>query len=411
MGLIINIDEGLKGRSQYNVLGEPLNKMLTDMQEAWERQNPIDMIFTRRSMATFQETYTSNIGFARAFKETADYAVGPIFNTHEGFSATFRTRTFQGGFIITQQLIEDMQVGAVRDLGEAFMKRWHGDNVEYAIASLAGAFGPKYYWGENGGSYTKATAGADSSGLKLDSADTTDGKIDTATKNPLFCKSHKTVDREDGTAVRNQSNLFYANITIGGTDAGQISKLADVINQVITEMENYRDDNDKRAGVIGPKTIVTGNDAHLKAALATALSTDTFKQGETMFPNPALNRATLETSPYFLDIPQCANGQGFFIVDKGYNSSNHGLEFTERVPLTLEVFNHREAPQGIKYEGRQRFDINVATWRGVAYVYLGTPDGSATHWDYVSNFTQITPTDTIVKPVSVVETVITQAAQ
>ena len=31
------------------------------------------------------------------------------------------------------------------------------------------------------------------------------------------------------------------------------SKLADIINQVITKMENYKDDNGKRAGVIGPK--------------------------------------------------------------------------------------------------------------------------------------------------------------
>ena len=425
MGLILNIDEALKLRSDFNIIGEPLHKMMSDMQEAWERENPIDLIFVRSSMNTFQETYTSSIGFARAFKETADYAVGPIYNTAEGFSATFRTRTFQGGFIITKQVLEDRQLGTARDDATAFMRRWHGDIVEYAIASLAGGFGSAYYWGEEGGSYTQASAGDGASRLKLDSADTADGDITNTTKNPLFYKAHKTVKRNAKSVPLSQSNIFAVKasattigLDIGGSDAGQISKLADVINQVITIMENYKDDNGKRAGVIGPKTIVAGNDAHLKAALATALSADVFKQGEVMFPNPAKERATLATSPYFLDIPQCANGVGFFIVDKAYNAANHGPELTERVPLTLEVFNHREAPQGIKYEGRQRFDINVATWRGVAYVYLGTGSTTSGDWNYNGNgtlmsakFSVIEPTATIVKSVSVVGTVTTAAQQ
>ena len=423
MGLIINIDEALKLRSEYNVLGEPLNKMLADIQEAWERSNPIDMIFNRSTLSTFQETYTSTIGFNHAFRETADYAVGPIFNTAEGFSATFRTRTFQGGFIITRQVLEDRQYGKAKDDATAFMRRWHGDIVEYAIASLAGGFGAKYYWGEGGGSYTAATAGEGASMLSLTSADTVDGDITNTTKNPLFYKAHTTVKRTATSTPIYQSNIFAVKasattlgLTIGGSDAGQISKLADIINQVITIMENYKDDNGKRAGVIGAKTIVCGNDAHLKAALTTALSTDTFKQGETMFPNPAKDRATLETSPYFLDIPQCANGVGFFIVDKSYNAANHGLEFTERIPLSLEVFDHREAPQGVKYEGRQRFDTNVASWRGVAYVYLGAGSNTEADWNYDGNgtlanakFQVLTPVETIVRPVSIVDTVQTSS--
>jgi len=416
MGMIINIDEALKLRTDYNILQEPLHKMMRDMQEAWERENPIDLIFSRGSIGGFQETYTSSIGFNHAFTETSDYAVGPIFNTAEGFAATYRTRTFQGGFIISQQTLEDGNMRKVKDDASAFTKRWHGDIVEYAIASLAGAFGDDYFWGEGVGSYAQGDAGKGASRLRLNSADTTDGDITNPVKNPLFTKSHKTVKRDnDDDTVQTQTNIFAvssSDLEIGGNDPAQISKLADVINQVITYMENLKDDNGKRAGVLGDKTIVCGNDAHLKAALATALSTPTFCQGETTFPNPAKDRAELKVSPYFLDIPQCKDGKGFFIVDKSYNSENHGLEFTERIPFTLDAFLKKEAPRGIKYEGRQRFDINVATWRGVAYVRLGTP--ASTDWDYsktsngstLSNFyTVITPTATIVKPVSVVNTV------
>lgn len=395
MGMIINIDAGLELRSDYNLLKEPLHAMMRQQQEAWERENPIDFIFNRGTLEGFQETYSSSIGFDRAFAETSDYAVGPIFNTAEGFSATYRTRTFQGGFIISQQVLEDGQVKMVKDTASKFTTRWHGDIVEYAIGSLAGAFGDEYSWMGGDGKATR---------LKLMSADTVDGDIHNTQKNPLFTKNHKTVKRGDATPIT-QSNLFYVDpedLVIGGDDPAQISKLADVLHQVISNMENLRDDNGKRAGVMGAKTIVTGNDPHLKAAISTALATDGFKQGETYAPNQAKDIATLKTSPYYLDIDMCKDGNGFFIVDKSYNSQNHGLELTERIPFTLDAFMKREAPRGIKYEGRQRFDINVATWQGIAYVRLGKPGSSGNGWDNINNYTRITPTSTIVTPVSVV---------
>lgn len=392
MGMIINIDEALKLRTDYNVLREPLHAMMQDQQEAWEKKNPIDLIFKRGTLSTFQETYTSSIGFARAFTETSDYAVGPIFNTAEGFSATYRSRTFQGGFIISQQTLEDGQVGRVRDDATAFTKRWHADIVEYAMKALQGAFGTPAHWDGGDGKRTK---------IELKSADTVDGAIDNPNKNPLFFKEHTTVNRGDGTSVVKQSNMFWATdgagnpaIEIGGQDAGQIAKLADFINMIITNMENYKDDNGKIAGVTGTKTIVAGNDARLRAAIETALSMDTFNG----IPNPAYKRATLDTTPYLNDIPMFTNGVGFMVIDKEYNSSNHGLEFTERIPFTLDV-TETKRPKGITYDGRQRFDINVATWRGVAYGYLGT---AGTDWNASGKFEQIKVIATIAKPVTVV---------
>lgn len=392
MGMIINIDEALKLRTEYNVLREPLHAMMQEQQEAWEKKNPIDLIFKRGTLSTFQETYTSSIGFAHAFTETSDYAIGPIFNTAEGFSATYRSRTFQGGFIITQQTLEDGQVGRVRDDATAFTKRWHADLVEYAMKSVEGAFGAPVYWVGGDGKRTK---------LELLSADTRDGKIDNPVKNPLFYKAHTTVDREDGTAVVNQSNIFWATdgngnkaITVGGDDPGQIAKLADFINLIITAMENNKDDNGKIAGVTGTKTIVAGNDARLRAAIEAALSLDMING----LPNAAYKRATLDTTPYLNELPQFAKGVGFMVIDKEYNNANHGLEFTERIPFTLDVTESKR-PAGINYDGRQRFDINVATWRGVAYGYLGE---AGTGWNAADKFEQLKVVDTIVKPVTVV---------
>lgn len=392
MGMIINIDEALKLRTDYNVLGEPLNAMMREQQEAWERENPIDFLFVRGSLSTFQETYTSSIGFDHAFQETSDYTVGPIFNTAEGFAATYRTRTFQGGFIITQQVLEDRQFGRVKDDATAFVRRWNGDIVEYAMTAIDAGFGVVRDY--NG---TK---------LLLNSADTSDGDIMNTTKNPLFYKSHKTVKRDDGTTPKTQSNMFYSSLNILGSDPARISKLADIINQAITAMENYYDDNGKFAGVLGEKTIVCANDPQLKAALETALSLDMFRQGDAAMPNVAYKRAVLKSTPYLRDINACTTGtngfsKGFFIVDKGYNAANHGPELTERVPFTLNAFEHKTAPLGISYEGRQRFDLNVASWRGIVYVALEA-SSTSTDWNYTGNFTAITPAATVAKEVKIV---------
>ena len=390
--MIINIDEALKQRTAYNVLKEPLHAMMNDMQEAWEKKNPIDLIFKRGTLSGFQETYTSSIGFAHAFSETGDYAVGPIFNTAEGFAATYRSRTFQGGFIITQQTLEDGNVGRVKDDATAFTRRWHGDIVEYAMTAIAGGFGTPAIWRGGDGKETK---------IRLESADTVDGKIDTAQKNPLFYKEHTTVDREDGTEVVKQSNIFRAvdsqgnPVTIGGNDAGQIAKLADFINEIITRMENCKDDNGKIAGVHGSKRIVIANDARLKAAIETALSQDMLNG----VLNSAYKRATVEATPYLNDVEMFKNGVGFMVIDPEYNNANHGLEFTERIPFTLDVTDLKR-PSGVAYDGRQRFDINVATWRGVAYGYLGSDTSKA--WNNADKFENITVVDTIAKPVVVV---------
>ena len=402
MGMIINIDEALKLRTDYNVLKEPLNKMLADQQEAWERQNPIDLLFARNTISSFQETFTSSIGFDRAFTETADYSVGPIFNTAEGFSATYRTRTFQGSFIISQQAMEDRMYGKIKDDANAFVRRWHGDIVEYALKNLEGGFGAP-------GATAEKTdwIGGDGvpSHLQMNSADTISGDITDPVKCSLFNKEHKTVKRGVEEPL-SQGNMFSTSATdtsaikFDGSDPLYIAKLADVINQVIVKMENYRDDNGKRAGVLGAKTIVAPNDPHLKSAISAALSMPEMNG----LPNMAYQRATLETTPYLNDIGPCADGAGFFIVDKAYNAANHGPELTERVAFTLDV-TETKRPNGIVYDGRQRFDINCASWRGIAYVRVkDTVAASPKAYAKKENFEVITPL-AVAKPVSVVGTV------
>ena len=423
MGIQINIAEALENRTDYNILREPLNEMLKQRQEAFEKENPIDLLFKRGTLNKFQETYTSSIGFEHAFAETSDYAVAPIFNTHEGFSKVYTSRTFQGGFIITQQVLEDQAYNTVKNTASQFITRWHGDTVEYAMTAIAAGFGVKQVFGDksNGGE----------SHLKLTSADTVDGDVNGEIHNPLFTNGHTIVKRKGMTTQqiidKKQSNLFCVS---DGTNHGialdndytAVAKLADVINQVITYQENLKDDNDKFAGVLGQKIIVAPNDARLSGMLSSALDMAMF---DGIGPNPGYKRATLKTTPYLRNMKLCFNngkGVGFFIVDPSYNAENQGPEFTERVALTLNV-DERKNPYGIAYDARQRFDINVASWRGIAFVYIGTttptnaevnvPTVAAANnaVSYVTGWnamTAITPIATAVKPVAVVNTVNTK---
>ena len=426
MGLHINIAEALKNRADYNILREPINDMLKRKQEAWEQKNPIDLLFKRGTLSSFQETYTSSIGFQHAFAETSDYAVAPIFNTHEGFSKVYTSRTFQGGFIITQQVLEDQAYNTVKNTASQFMTRWHGDQVEYAMKAIASGFGKPATFGDasNGGE----------SNLLLTSADTVDGSTMNAVKNPLFTNGHTIVKRKGMTnadiIAKLQANAFYVKdgsvngLNLDGSDVGVVAKLGDVINQVITYMENYKDDNDKYAGVQGAKRIVAPNDARLQGMLSAAIDLPAF-DNIGMGPNPAYKRATLDTTPYLRDLECCFDktsqrGIGFFIVDPAYNAENQGPEFTERVALTLNI-DERKNPYGIAYDARQRFDINVASWRGIAYVYIGTAapafisvpklasDGSTSTVTGFSALMAIAPIATAVKPVSVVGTVTTKS--
>ena len=42
--------------------------------------------------------------------------------------------------------VEDVLIVDYKDDATAFVKRWHGDIVEYSIASLAGGFGEDYFF-------------------------------------------------------------------------------------------------------------------------------------------------------------------------------------------------------------------------------------------------------------------------
>jgi len=409
MGMIIGMNEALKNRKDWDILREMsggLNPMLLKMQEAWEKDNPIPKIFASGTLGGYQETFISGGGFGRVMNENGESGVSKIHNKKGGFTKTYTSREFFDGFQITRRLIEDGAKSGIKQTAEEFQRAWNGDKVDYHIKALEGGFGSAVYYGDDvdGGSR-----------LKLDSADTVDGDPFNSTKNSLFNKAHKTVKWGTETPVT-QSNFFgvgdltMVGLEFGGDDPAQLAKFAYLLSYVFTNMETLYNDNSKRAGVTGKKTLVAPVKPMLRAALNTLMSEQYFK-GYGL--NPVYNAFEVYETPYLNDnlafSTNNANPQanGIMILDSAWNKANKGIESTQRKALEVDVFEDPYT-KDLRYQYRERFDINVAHWQGLAYLNL--QEGGSDPWNTADNLTLVKPVSTIVTPVSISGLVTTEVS-
>lgn len=459
-GVIINHDQALKQREDFNLLYEPIEDMVKSLVEAWEKNDPLEPLFVRDSIDRLQKTYSSSIGYDQVMSESANYAVGDISNAQSGFRKTVSTRPFRGSKIIAQEVIDDSPEDIGKELSK-WTKAWMRNRVQYALKSLDAGFGNTVKWGDPNFGVV--------SPMLLKSADTIDGVVETQVTNPLFINTHTIVKRDFEELKPRQSNKYVApGVKIGSNDPGQLAKLADVINWVKSEMDLWLDDNGQRVDYSGEKTFVTGYDARIETAMNIILSEKYV--GSPDHQNPALNAGTHKYHSMYNDTdalrpvygvvnangsvtpnanPNDRSGQllgfGMFIVNKSYMAENNGLTFLERLPLTIKGVSLGQSdmsPEGVGYKGYCRFDIVNCTWRGIAYVWIGdtrampdtlkiTDTTLATTYSLkgadttkaaaasmttdtttiakgTGSFTLVTPIETLVKPVSVVNTVATK---
>ena len=389
----INIDEALKLPQTFNVLMNALDELYAKRQEEFQKSNPLTEIYQMVSLNQFQKSFGSSTGFKQAFEQTVDYATYPGFSSGDGFRATISYKAFNGKIVFTWQTILEADYSGIKDTLSNFQVAWQRQVVEYGLYALTAMFGSKVY-----DSVSKTY-------LKICSADTTDGDPMTETKNAVFSNTHTIVKTDGMTAAEfnayKQSNKFYINVALDGTDPLAYAKLANGLHQIRVRMSKYFDDNGKRAGVNGRKKIVATEDAQLQSAIESVMAAEDFSYA---VGKPTLNQVKNGFDRYYtpyLDgnyeqlIPQFATGndgiaKGLLILDPAYNKVNHGPMMVERVGFSLKAVKTDE-PEGIKYLGKQAFDFFCPSWRGIAYVYIGLPAGEAGHWDDVTTFTEITP--------------------
>ena len=409
--VIFNIDKGLELPQRFHILMEAMDELYAKRQEEFQKSNPLKEIYQMVSLDRFQKSFASSTGYKQAFEQTVDYAAYPGFASGDGFRATVSYKAFNGKIVISWQLLLEADWSSIKDELSDFQIAWQRQVVEFGMYALTGMFGQKVY-----DKVSKTY-------IKIVSADTVDGDPMTEIKNPVFTNKHTIVRRDDMSDAEfesfKQSNKFYINIKLDGSNPLAYAQLANGLHQIKVRMSKLFDDNGKRAGVSGRKKIVATEDAQLSAALESILAADNFSYATG---KPTLNpvKGGFDTyyTPY-LDgnfdqpIPQFATGEdgiahGFLILDPAYNKANHGPMMVERVGFSMKGVKTDE-PEGMKYLGKQAFDFYCPTWRGIAYVYIGEPqgvEGSGT-WDDKSTFTEITPV-VFAQAVQVVGTVTTK---
>ena len=415
-----NIDEALKLPQTFNVLHNALDELYAKRQEEFQKNNPLKQIYKTVPLDRFQKSFGSSIGFKQAFEQTVDYAAYPGFTSGDGFRTTISYKPFNGKVVFTWQTLLEADYSGIRDTLANYQIAWQRQIVEFGMFALTGMFGKKVF------------DPVSKTYIKIDSADTTDGDVMTPTKNPVFTNKHTIVKTEDMDAEThknyNQSNKYFINVKLDGSDPLAYAKIANGLYQIKTAMAKLYDDNGQRAGVTGRKKLVATEDAHLNAALNAILNTEVFccepnlhADSQTML-NQVKNGFDTYFTPY-LDgtlqqpIPQFATGEdgyahGILMLDPEYNNANKGPMMVERLGFSMKAVKTDE-PEGIKYLAKQAFDFFCPSWRGMAYIYIGDKaalNGGVGDWNELDSFTEVIPV-VFPKAVTVVGEVTTKTAE
>lgn len=412
---IFNIDEALKLPQQMKILHEALDDYLAKDREEWQKSNPVNEIWNFYELNQFQKSFGSTTGFDQAFEQVGDYQDYPGFSQGDGFKWSVTYKTFGGKFAISWQTILEGDKEGVTDTITKYDLAWRRQFVEFSMYALTAFFGEKVF-DEVSKTY-----------LRIDGADTVDGDTMNPVKNPIFSNAHTVVRKEGMDDAKfnsmKQSNKFYINVALDGSDPLAPAKIANGIHQIKTIMSKYFNDNGKRAAVNGRKKIVMTEDAQLSAILRSVREADNFSYATG---KPTLNMVKdgfdLYETPY-LDgnyeqpMPQFATGadgiaHGVIMLDPAYNKANHGPTIVRRRAYRIRT-EKTFLPEGITYAGDELFDYACASWRGIAYIYFGNPaavydaDKPETKWANPATFTQITPV-VYAQAVQVVGTVATK---
>ena len=387
-----NIDKALELPQTFNVMHEALDDLYARRQEEFEKNNPLTYIYKMVPLTQFQKTFGSSTGFKQAFEGTVDYSTATGFTNGDGFKFTIGYKPFSGKVVFTWQALLEADPKGISETLDQYQTAWHRQLVQYGMFALTAFFGGKIF-----DSVSKTY-------LQLTAADTPDGDTMNPVKNAVFYKDHTVVRREGMSDAEfnamKQSNKFYIPVALDGSDPLAYAKLANGLYQIKSLMNNYLDDNGQLAGVSGRKSIVMTDDAHLKLALKSVMAASDFTQAvgiPTL--NPVQGEFDLYNTAYLQgnynqSIPQFAAtagvAKGLLLLDKEYNSANKGPIMVERVPFSMKPHKTND-PEGITYMGKQAFDFFCPSWRGIAYIYIGTPDGSGGAWNDPATFTAITP--------------------
>ena len=379
MGIIFNIEQSVR-LSDFNILQEPIKMILDNEVEAFEKGSIIPEVFVQKTTDRYMEEYRSSTSMD-GFKPTEDMEVAGISDFEESYFQQFTTQIWTNSFVVSKQTMEDNKMMDIDTKSMGFIKSYGRTREQYAVAMIGAALGntyPEYK--------ISAKAGK--------GMDTELGDIE-GTRQQYFYNDHVTVKLKDGREQQHQSNKFYAELNFEGNVENLEEKVLDVLGQVESKMNVYKDDKGNIVPVEVNK-IVTGKNYRLVDILTRGLKSKFGASMDGNGVNTQYGKYRVITNAYLSGIKGFTEKEcGLLLISEERNREGLGAVWFDRVPLTVRSYIDQKTEANV-WAGRARFGAGFGDFRAMSYVAFPQTGADAIA---TSHADKIIPTTTGIKAV------------
>lgn len=309
----------------------PLASYIEKQGEAFERESVMKYLFNFNPSRHWAEQYSSETAMDD-FVPVGEGGEYPRTGFEAGYNRIIENMTFKQSFSVTQELVEDANLGAMKQRARKLITAYGRTREKFGRALYAGGI---YGTTVNFGGKSFACNGAD--GLAL------------------FHKEH--VNKVDG---KKQCNLYKGSFT------------ASLLGKIETEMQQFTGDNGELLAV-SPDTIWIPNDAALKDAVFSAVGADKEPATSNNAYNVQYGRWNIIVDPYLTQMLQVMGktDKPFFLLDSKFMQNGDGAIFQERKKLEVKSIIDQNNDNN-SWRGRARFGAGFVDWRFVAAGNIST---------------------------------------
>lgn len=300
----------------------PLATYIEQQGEAFEQQSLLKYLFHFENSRHWAEQHSSETAMDD-FVPVGEGGEYPRTGFESGYDRIIENMTFKQSFSVTQELVEDAQLGEMKRRARKLITAYGRTREKFGRALYAG------------GIYGATV----SFGGKSFACNSADGLA-------LFHKEH--VNKVDG---KKQCNLYKGAFT------------AVVLGKMETEMQQITGDNGELLAV-APDTIWIPNDAALKDAVFAAIGADKEPTTSNNAYNHQFGRWNVIIDPY---LTQALAAMGktdkpFILLDSKFLETGDGAIFQERKKLDVKSVIEQNNDNN-SWRGRARFGAGFVDWR------------------------------------------------
>ena len=309
----------------------PLASYIEQLGEAFERESLLKYLFHFENSRHWAEQHSSETAMDD-FVPVGEGGEYPRTGFESGYDRIIENMTFKQSFSVTQELVEDAQLGEMKRRARKLITAYGRTREKFGRALYAG------------GIYGATV----SFGGKSFACNSADGLA-------LFHKEH--VNKVDG---KKQCNLYKGAFT------------AAVLGKMETEMQQITGDNGELLAV-APDTIWIPNDAALKDAVFAAIGADKEPTTSNNAYNHQFGRWNVIIDPY---LTQALAAMGktdkpFILLDSKFLETGDGAIFQERKKLDVKSVIDQNNDNN-SWRGRARFGAGFVDWRFAAAGNIST---------------------------------------